>query len=382
MRTKLLLLLVLFSFVTTSELLAKKKEEVDHVALAALLMRDGNYDRAAASLREVDLNDEKTDFVRYYTLSGLISMKLQKFEKALVDFNKSLEAGQEDKAIYIYIAQSHFQLKAFQKTIDALNEAGDLAKEAASLFGLKAQCFWELKSYQKAIHTVDEGLEKFAKDTNLYKQAFFYLNELHLYQEALVYGHKFLEIDNKNPHAYTLVASALKKSKEIDLAIEILEEGKIHFPSNTDITILLAHLYIEKGMINIAADLFDQAAIVDSKYIKEASELYKRAKKLYRALYFNAQTKDQKEKLKQRMAILLEFGDYEMAAAMEKALKRVGLVKDEDIRYALAFSLFQASDYKGAEKHLSKLTRTDLFRKAVEIRKSIQKCEETPWECN
>ena len=379
---KQIVLIILALALFSGEALASKKSDVDYVALAALLMRDGHYDRAQEALKNVDLEDKKTDFIRLYTLKGLISMKLNHFKEAIKQFEASIEAGQIDKSIYVYMAQAHFQLKQYQETITALDNAGEAGIQKASFFSLKAQSFWFLKRQSEALETLDLGLAKFAKATTLYKQAFFYLNEIGLYQQALSYGQKLVVVDSKNPSAYTLMGSALKKSKQLDLAKQVLEEGKLRFPKNTDIVVLLAHIYIEQNRVHVAADLFDQASLLDSKYIKEASELYRRAKELYRSLYFNAQISDQKEKLKQRLAILLAFGDYEMAAAMHKALKRVGLIQDEDIRYALAFTLFQSSNYKACEEQLTHLTRSDLFAKAVELRKSIQQCEQAPWECN
>ena len=364
-----------------SGLSAKSSEDIDHISLAALLIRDGNIERALIELKVVDLQDEDTDFVRFYTLKALAYMKKSDYEKAIVNFKVAVTKGQKDPIIAIYIAQSHFNLGQFQKALDVFNKAGTVANSKPQFFSLQAQCHWNLKSYANAFAMLDSGIKVFPKYTAFLKQKFFYYTELKLFEQSMEIASEFISKDLDSQKAYQIIGSALTQAKELDRAIKIVQEGKLVYPGNSDIAVMLAHLYIKKGHIQAASDLFEQASILDSKYIKEASELYRRAKKLYRSLYYNQQIKDQKEKYKQRLAILLEFGDFEMAAAMETAMKRIDLIKDEDIRYALAFTLFQTGQYKKAESHLSKLTRSDLFNKGLELRKSIQTCKQSPWEC-
>jgi hypothetical protein len=113
----------------------------------------------------------------------------------------------------------------------------------------------------------------------------------------------------------------------------------------------------------------------------EAAELYRRAGQTYRALTLNGQLQDQAEKFRQRMALLLELQNFEQAAAMETPLYRVGLLEDEDLRYALAYAQFKIGAFDQAESNLSQLTRSDLFRKAAELRRAIQDCSEDAWKC-
>ena len=376
---------ILISLIATllflSELAAKSSEDIDHISLAALLIRDGNIQRALLELKEIDLKDDVTDYIRFYTLKALAYMKNKDFKLAVDNFELAIKKGQKDPVVNIYIAQSYFQMGAFQKALDVFNSAGAISDSKPQYFSLRAQCHWNLEAYTNAFNTLDLGLKKFPTYTTFLKQKFFYYTELKLFERAMDVAQAFIKKDKDRAKAYQIVGSALNRAKELDRALKIVQEGKLVFPKNSDITVMLAHLYIKKGHIQAAADLFEQASILDSKYIKEASELYRRAKKLYRSLYYNRQIKDQKEKYKQRLAILLEFGDFEMAAAMEAAMKRIDLIKDEDIRYALAFTLFQTAQYEKAEKHLSKLMRSDLFTKGIELRKSIATCKQSPWEC-
>src|SRR5690606_36566268 len=115
--------------------------------------------------------------------------------------------------------------------------------------------------------------------------------------------------------------------------------------------------------------------------ISEAAELYRRAGRLRRALMLNGQITDQATKFKQRLALMLEMRRYEQAAAMSPDLKRVGLFEDQDIIYALAYAQFMVGDFEQAEAGLQRLTRSDLFRKASELRRAMQGCIEESWKC-
>jgi hypothetical protein len=113
----------------------------------------------------------------------------------------------------------------------------------------------------------------------------------------------------------------------------------------------------------------------------EAAELYRRSGQTFRALNLNGQLTDQEEKLRQRLALFLELENYEQAASMETPLRRVGLLDEEDLRYAIAYALFKTGDFGAAEEHLGRLERADLFRKAAELRRAIQDCREDSWRC-
>ncbi len=383
MKRLFLILLLSIAFLSPVGAVDQKAsaEEVDYLTLAAVLIRDGYFDRAETALKSVDLEKEDLDKVRFYTLRGLVYLKKQVYQQAIADFRQSIAEGQTEKSVYIYIAQAHYALKQYRETIDALNEAGELGREKPELFSIKAQCFWKLDAYNKAWDVLDEGETRFPEYVAFLRQRFFYLVELKLFQKAAVYGQRYLDSGKAKADDYLALGSALRKSGATDKALHFLELAKMKYPGNDLVIIELAHVYLEQDQIVTAATLFEEAARYKNKYSQEASELFRRAKQLYHALYLNSKITDQKEKLKQRLAIFLEFGDFEMAAAMEKALSRVGLLENEDMRYALAYSQFEVGDFENAEKHLQYLTRPDLFKKASELRKSMQECMADQFQC-
>jgi hypothetical protein len=95
----------------------------------------------------------------------------------------------------------------------------------------------------------------------------------------------------------------------------------------------------------------------------------------------NGQIGDQETKLRQRLALLLELQRYETAALMRRDRTGLGLLEDEDVRYALAYASFKTGDFEATEALLQALSRPDLFRKAAELRRAMADCAEDAWQC-
>ena len=80
------------------------EEELERLPLAALLIGDGNYERARQVLAAVDLDDPELDRVRYHTLSGLIALNLNELALAVREFRDAIDAGQDEPVVWLYLA--------------------------------------------------------------------------------------------------------------------------------------------------------------------------------------------------------------------------------------------------------------------------------------
>jgi len=372
-------LLILFSLFATS--LYAKKDEVDFMSLATLMLKDGYYNRANEALNQVDTNQSEFDFARFYTLKGLVFTKQQKLKDANQFFQQSIDNGQEDLSIYLYMAQNSYKLKEYRDTITQINSAEEIIVDKPKIHSLRADSFWKLKEHENALVALKKINKDFPKYYDAYKQRFYYLVEQKLYKSALEDANIYLTYAKPNEQTTLSLISALKKAGEVDQAIELAERSNVIFPKSAKITLMLGHLYLKKQMVQATADIFDEASIRDYKYTKEAAEMYRRAKEYSQSLFKNSQMLDTKEKLKQKIAIFLEFSEFERIVATLKDLKRSGLINNEDIRYALSYSYYMIGDYESSEAHLKELRRSDLFSKATELRKNMQKCKTNFWEC-
>lgn len=376
MKHFLLILLLLSPLAAYSQ-----EEDVDFLDLAALMLRDGNYDRALSVLDQVDLEDETLDRSRYYTLRGMTHFRRNELEPARDALSMAVDSGEVESLVHIYLAQIYFGLEQYQQTLDALDRAGEAVDRVPAVYHMRAQCHWLMEQPHKAIAVLDQASLVFPDEAGFKRRKVFYLIDMGLYQEAAELGRDFLSLNNDRVEDYVALGNALRASGQLDEALAFLEIAHLRFPANETVSKVLAHTYIDRGELNAAADLIYSVSHNSPELLAEAAELYRQTGQVYRALTLNGQLSDQPSKFKQRLALLLELGRFEQAAAMETPLYRVGLLEDEDIRYAVAYAHFKTGDYARSEEHLSVLTRSDLFRKATELRRAIQDCQGDAWKC-
>lgn len=398
-----ILIISLALFVAAPTALAKKSDEeadpTDHLALATLMLYDGNFDKALNELGLVDTTKKGFDFARYYTIKGLVSMRLEDYKDAIANLNQAIEAtrtkvykkikGVDTELVrteklgqlHLQLAEAYYRIKDYAKVIETLDAAGEAGVARPELFSLRADCYWRLTDHSNAFTTLSGGFDKFPEEVSFVKQKFFYFAELGLYQSAVDVADHYFQVAKPDSKDYIAFAQVLTGAHQDDKAITLLEKAKLQFPKNAKIPVLLGHLYIRKDMSNVAGNLFEYASYFDRKYVPEAAEVYRRAKAFPSSLRLNSQIADPKEKAKQQVAIFVEQGEFERVIALEDALKRYDMLKDENLRYALAYSYYMVKDYDSSELHLKKLTNSELFAKATVIRKSIERCKSNELEC-
>ncbi|MDF1577220.1 MAG: tetratricopeptide repeat protein [Desulfobulbales bacterium] len=395
---------------------------IDHLALATLMIHDGRYDKALEELSQVDRSSETFDQARYYTTKGVLDSKTQNYQSAIENYNKAIEAteakmftasethrekkylftigrseiekaagapefdGEKVKKeklekLFIHLSQAYYKVGDYANTAESLDQAGDRGRDRAELFTLRAECYWKIKDPHGAIAALNRGLELFPEDTALLKQKFYYFAELKLYQGAIENAEKYMAAVEADEDDYVILAQLFRGSKQPAKAIAILERAKANFPDNAKIKMLLGHAYLEKDMYYTTAYLFKLGAYNDKKYLKDAVEMHRRVKDYPHAIFLNAQMGDKVEKLKQKIAIHLDLGEFAQVIGLKDDLERYDILNDDNVRYALAYAYYMAKDYESAEHHLQRINDEDLFLKGTVIRGNIEKCRNDFMEC-
>ena len=192
----------------------------------------------------------------------------------------------------------------------------------------------------------------------------------------------YLASANAGYEDYLTLGNALQNSGDFEQAVRLLELAHLRNPDQPDVAVALARVYQQRGSTRTAAALMERIALrgVSEAFI-EAAELYRQSGELLHAMNLNRYIVDSKTRLRQRLLILLDLRDYEALAAMSRDLRRVRLLEDENIRYALAFAFFETQEFDKAENLLTAITKPELFRKAAELRKTMAQCRESPWTC-
>lgn len=352
-----------------------KKEqnpEIDYISLAAIMVKDGHLERALVQLENVDLNSETVDLPKYYTLKGLIWLKKVDYEKSKFNFEKSIYSGNKEPLVYVYLAQVHYALNDYKQTLAALKGAGELIYEMPDLLGVQAQCYWLTNQKPEALTVLLNADKLFPEKPDFMARIITYYIELGLYEETISYSKNYLKRFSELPMSYLIVGEALRKSKQFEKAVQVLEQGHKMFPTHENLLISLAHSYMQSKRYKSAARLFEKATVFNKKYLKESVGLYRLSNDIWKARYMNAQVNNTKQKLKQWVEILLTEEKYEEVVAITSRLEKYKLLKDDKLRYAVAYSFFKTTDYDKAEDLLKKVTDPKVFRNGLKLIKAIE----------
>ena len=361
---------------------AEADAQVDFLGLAARMLHDQHTDRALKVLRETDPQDPTLDKGRFYTLRGLAHLKLKEHAAARSDFESAIKHGQQAKLVSLQLAQACFSLEAHACTLSALKQAGPTSNDDPAVALMKAQTEWKLDMKDSALRTLQTGQQRFPDRAEFQKLRLFYLLELQLYSEAAAVSEQYLNQDKLGAQEFVAVGEALRAAGQFKRAQLVMEQARLRYPQDEQVQLQLAHAYLDDGQLITSAMLFEQAARHNRKYTLEAAELYKQAGMLHRATWLNAQVSDQAAKAKQRLSLLVEGQDYDAVTALLPKLSRLGLLTDENIRYAVAYAYYKTNQFTEAEAHLKFIRDPQLFEAAMQLRKAMQSCLESGWECS
>lgn len=346
-------------------------KDIDYLGVAAIMLRDGNFDRAEAALNKVDLTAEEVNLIQYYTISGILKLRKADYQNAVEDFERAVDEGQDDPSIYLYLTQAYYGTGNYEKTVEAVENVRSISAYP-DLFGIKTQSLWELGRTAEAFKTVQKAIEIFPEKKSFLQQKIFYLIELDLSQAAAEESQKYIRYAEGDPSAYLTIGESLRRGGKYELALNTLEMAKLKFPDNERIRLALAYVYADNNQPFTAARLIEEAAAYNGELYYEAAELYRRAKIYNRALYLNSLILDQATKAKQRFNILIETNRFEEALALEKRLDRLGALDDDGMRYAMAYVHFSAGHYEKASAYINKISGSKYFREATQLRKAIE----------
>ncbi|MEA3513626.1 MAG: hypothetical protein U9R37_08500 [Campylobacterota bacterium] len=381
------ILLIITIFFTS--LIAKEEKSVDYLNLGAILIKDGYHKRAKATLDKVDVTKENFDFIKFYTLKGVMNQSLGYPNLSNIYLKEAIENGQKSKSVYLYMAKNYWVLKDYKNTIFSIKSAEDLAKKQETFFVILAESYKQSDDFDNAWKALDEGIELFPKYSKFYRQKFYYLMELGFYKRAMFYAKEFLKHQNYSTKDYLSVSLVMRENKMYTEAATLLEEAVIREqftnPTGDDIKKLyelLGQIYIDNEHYTSAALVFDQASVFYPQFAHKAATLYLKSKLPVRSFQLNRRVLEQKEKFSQRVGIDIYLEDYEALVATLPALKRYGILKDDNIKYALGYGYFRVGEFDKSKKYLKQIQSSNLFKKATYIFEKIDRCENNPLDCN
>ncbi len=366
------------------KVLAQESEldsEVDHVSLARILVKDGHYDRAERTLQKVTPEEEQEAKALLASLRGMVELHKKQYQKSLTYFNQSLELGIESREIYLYRAEAYLQLGNLAEAAKSIEKIDLEAKQKLPYFLIKAEIQWQRGAKTQAWTVLNSAVRKKLSATVINKKKFAYLMEEGLFQTAKDLAFQVLQDENAFQDVVAL-ASQFRLAKQHSIALEILQALQVLRPEKEMVALEMAQNYLSLGESFSAALILEQAAKHNISLSFEASEMLRQVGKSYRARFLNMTTMDPAKRLKQQLALYLEDDDYLSLKFMIPQLQKNSLLEDQEIRYAVAYSLFRTGDFEKSESYLNSIDKDGLFEKSIELKREISNCKAEKWACS
>lgn len=358
-------------------LITSIRAQVDYFELAKLMYRNNNILKAQENLSRV--KSEEVDSKDFYRLSGLIDLKLQRFNEAITAFEKVESLKKFNKDIYLYHAQAAYGLKNNQLTLDLLKKGNLFIQELPKFYLLSNLVNFDMGNLEQSWSYLQIGLNKFPENMTLKKQKWLMLLNLKLYQESFVWL-----VDNKSLWKqldFLQFAGEYRNRQLLRQALATGEMARLLFPRDTDISMELVKAYIQNKKIFAAADLLDQIASLDHSYAGKASELWRQSGNIQRASYWSTYIYDKDELLKQKLSLAISAKDFEKVSHLSPLIERSKLIQSEDIQYALAYASLMNNELVKANNFMKGIAREDLIKKVLVLRTTLESCKQRPDQC-
>jgi tetratricopeptide (TPR) repeat protein len=351
----------------------KKQKEPDHLTLAALMIRDGHYDRARAILMGLNTKEDGFQFIKFNTLFGLIYLNQGEHADAQNSFLAAIEASGNliDPMLYVYTAQAFYAEMNFERTLWALNMGGEAVDKMPDLLGVKATCCWKLGRKSETFAVLENADARYSERSAFKIRTIQYLIEMQLYNQAVTESEEYLERFGSEASSYLVIGEAFRRSKNYIQALRILEKGHLLFPDQEKLLLSLAHTYMQNGKNFSSARLFEKMAVNNPRYLLQAIALYRMVGDTWKAKFLNAKVADVKVKLKNWMEILLAEENYEEILAIESRLNRYDIL-DDKLSYAMAYVHFISGDHEASEAYLKGISDPQVFKNSVKLLKAIE----------
>ena len=350
------------------------------IRLAAQLAKDGEIARAESVLLDIDIEHQTRDVVLLHVTLGLIALKKEQPREALNNFIQARELfsekteGIEKDSVLVYIAQCHLMLEEPSEALSVLKE---YTKDTKIVRLLHIEAYRQLKSWDIGWEYAKRAVQTWNDDIRLRQEVIFFSSKLGLVlplQEELQFC---LSSSDMKENDALRIAALLREDGHSDIALSFLDVVKHRFFSE-NVWRSLSILALEQGKWSHAASSLSVLSMYEPSYSLEASQAYIQSGDWEQALRYNSFAPASKEKYQQRLSILLQHKEYELAVVVQDQLGRWGAIMDDTVRYGLGYAYFQIGLYEEAKESLTGISEPKIFQQSVALQKVIQKCMVDP----
>ncbi len=372
-------------------------DELEGYELVAALLRDQKLDLAESELKSERL--KKSNPSRYHILLGQLYYAKGLWKKSISEFN----LYPSDVTSKVYLGRNYFEVKDFKKCSQSYQQidkslyagldssgsvstglipATDQKLMLESDFLKKANCEFKIKSYPDTFLTLSEGQNQF-KSFVLYREKIAFKLKLGLIHEALVYALDQLAGNvYATPVQFLDIAELFHQQGHLEESLSVLEMGRSAYPTHMDLNLSLSQMYFQKSLLQASEEGFARASLTDGKYYYHTAELNRQIGRLQKAQYFNSYVQDDQQKLKQKIATYVDSNKFNLISSLKSVIQRSELNKDDEIKYALAYSLVKVGEVELPLKYLDSIRKPELLEKTKTLKNAVLECQIKNQSCH
>ena len=354
--------------------------------VAAEALFEHNPAQALAVLRSVHEERRTLDRARFLRVRGLVHLRLQHHAAAADDLQAARSAlgvtvdALPDAVLDAAIARAEFGRGACKPALSALSRLGDRALAAPDTAVIKVECLWLERAYVRAATSLERAIALTPNDGGLRLLRARFALEGNLPRAAA--ADLLVGIDCGASLMATLPLAQKTADQDPGAAAPVWQALAAAFPDDSRAAAALASASAgqDPGDASAWAQRALRASPDDDTRVLRAAEALRVEGRTQEALRLNAQASGP-DKLKQRVALLVDDGAWERVVALRASLAQAGLLKDDAVRYAIAYAHYAIGELGAAEAMLDGIADAQLFVRASELRAVITGCQAAEERC-
>ncbi len=304
------------------------------LAQALALYKQGNYDDTMEVLNKIRGNRKIKATVHYW--KGLVHSKQQKYDLAILNFEKASKMRAMAEDLYYQLGQSYYAAQRLRRAITAFRKSILLRKHKAQASAFYIGYIHQLRdknknalSYYKRISRLKRDPDK-VKQPALYQTAEIYFDRVKKIKNERERIAKLMKIRSLYVHAYNYDKESLS-GKEAQNRIDFIDKQKTKFTHNKAWRLKVEQdIRYDSNVINKADNAILQTSSQSSMVSKTTGRAYY-SKGLSDKWSFNGNTK--------------------LSAKFHTERNEPEIIESDAIIYALGFSFDQKNDVLTKNAH-------------------------------
>lgn len=333
-------------------------------------LRHNQLSEATSMLKALD----KNSFI-YNKYHGILKLKKENYKDSNRYLTKALEyknAKTDKEDLLAMLAQNFLKMNQPHESLKFLEKIKTKSVQKSLLY---SQALWDSDQKTKSLVYLQENAAAFKDNELLERQKYLLLFKSSMIKELFKSVNKYLE-NSKNPVEPALYAISLLKEKDSYLSEKLFDQLESMRAKNAVVLKERGAFELEKNRVHLASLYFSKAAHLDKKFSFEASVSALLSGNHFQALFFTENIDDEKKRVRQKFLVYVDQEEFELAISLKDRLKRIGLLEDEKLSYALLYSAYRLKDLKTFNEIFSNYQIKSKLTQIIKLKSMLENCEE------